>query len=329
MDKIWSDMTSEVEERIHRALQSHPLERIEDGYRLVHAGGAGVGTLRFLPGSDDREGPHVLAIAQIDAEYGSAGFPSFLPTGVQQLNSIAVHGAYRFDRGRLRQTAQYSIYSNEPDIRLAVQIILNAFGGQLPIGRSTALATVSTAVLEQQRAHHQMPAKWQNPPDEESMKAATARLQEQGLVASNDAVSVWAELPMSGDCPSRAIDPTAETALLQVNVDIAHPIAGAGYLASISLPGPPVPANAAEICERLNAWELRQTGFVPRIGAWGLRGPKALFGYACFIPWAEPYPGLHLNAIWWCAQRAAWIRDRFWVAQQGLSLDSVPNPKSV
>ena len=30
------NVTSEVEERIHQALISHPLERIEDGYRLVH-----------------------------------------------------------------------------------------------------------------------------------------------------------------------------------------------------------------------------------------------------------------------------------------------------
>jgi hypothetical protein len=311
-------VTCEVEERIHKALAGHPLERIERGYRLVQPGGAGISTLRLLPANTVRDGLSLVSIAEIDAEYGSVGLPAFHAIGVQRLNSWAVHGAYHAVNGRLRQTAQYSIYSNETAVHLAVQNILNAFGGQLPIGRSTALATASAAVLKQQRAHHKMPGRWQNPLDEESLNAAAGMLQQRGIAASSNATAVWAEVPLSGDCPSRAIDPQAETALLQVNVGVPHPIAGAGYLATISLPLTQVPANAADLCARLNALELLETDFVPRLGAWGLHTPNDLPGYSCFIPSAEPLGAMHMTIMWWCVQRTLWLRERFWGAKVGL-----------
>ncbi len=318
-------MASEVEERIHRALSAHPLEKIDQGYRRVHE--TGISTLRLLPVQGAPQGMHVVAIAEVLTEYKLAGLPSFHAIGVQRLNAMAVHGAYYLSNGQLRQTAQYSIHSDEPAVHLAAQSILNAFGGQLPIGRSTALATSSTAVLEEQRAHHAMPRQWQKPLDEESLKAAATLLQGRGLAASNGPTAVWAEYPLSGDCPSRSIDPQAETALLQVNAGISHPIAGAGYLAAISLPLTRAPANSAAICRRLNAMELEQVDFVPRVGAWGLHGPGDLPGYSCFIPCADPIDGMHLTIMWWCALRAAWIRDRLWVAKSGIQLDALPEAK--
>ena len=319
---------SEVEDRIHKALAPHPLEKIELGYRRVHETGST--TLRLLPVNEVHGGLHLMAVAEIDTKYTpGAGFPSFHPTGVQRLNAMAVYGAYHLSSGKLRQTARYSIYANEPAVHLAVQCILNAFGGQLPIGRSTALSTTSAAVLEQQRAHHAMPRKWQKPLDEASLKATTTALQERGLAASNDATGAWAELPLVGNCPSRSIDPQAETALLQVNVEIPHPIAGAGYLSTISLPLTQAPADCAEICRRLNALELTQSDFVPRLGASALQGPNDLPGYSCFIPCAEPWSDLHLVMMWWCVRRAAWIRDRLWTARVGLHLDAFLKGKSV
>ncbi len=318
-------MTSEVEERIHKALAAHPLERIEHGYRLVHPPGAGISTLRLLPVSAAKEGQQVVAIAEIVAAYDSAGLPSFHPSGVQRLNRMAIYGAYEVRDDQLRQTAKVSIYANEPAAHLVAQSILNAFGGQLPIGRSAALATISAAVLEQQRAHHAMPREWKKPLDEESLKAAAAALQGQGLAASNSATSVWAELPMSGDCPSRSIDPRAETALLQVNTATPHPIAGAGYLATIFLPLPKAPEDPTEICRRLNEMDLEHVEFAPRLGAWGLHGREDMPAYTCFFPAAEALPGFHMAMMWWCARRAAWIRDCFWVANQGIVLDKESN----
>jgi hypothetical protein len=322
-------VTSEVEERIHKALAQHPLERIEQGYRLVHREGAGISTLRLLPVNGVRDGQQVVSVAEIVAEYNSAGLPSFHATGVQRLNSWAVYGSYQLTAGNLRQTAQCSIYSNEPAVHLAVQSILNAFGGQLPIGRSTALATASAAALKQQRAHHAMPGRWAKPLDEEALTAVTATLQQRGLAASNSSTAVWAELPLSGECPSRSIDPLAETALLQVNVGVPHPVAGAGYLATISLPLTQVPVDSAELCARLNALELEETDFVPRLGAWGLHTPNDLLGYSCFIPSTEPLAGLHMTIMWWCVRRAAWLRDRFWSAKDGLQLDALRQERPV
>jgi hypothetical protein len=322
-------MGSEVEDRIHGALKGHPLGRYEEGYRLVHPSGAGISTLRLLPADFVHDGLHVVAIAEILAEYNSAGLPPFHATGVQRLNSMAVHGAYDTRDGRLRQTGQFSIYENEPAAHFVAQSILNAFGAQLPIGRSMALATVSKAALEQQRAHHNMPRQWQQPVDEESLKSATSMLQRRGLAAANNTNSVWAELALGGECPSRAIDPKAETALLQVNLGIPHPIAGVGYLASISLPFAESPKDGAEMCRRLNAAELEQLHFPPRLGAWGLQGPADVPQYNCFIPSAEPYGTLHMTLLWWCALRAAWLRDRYWVAKQGIVWDKAANARAI
>ena len=169
------------------------------------------------------------------------------------------------------------------------------------------------------------PRQWQQPLDEQSLQAARIMFQEKGLAASNNAVAFWTEFPMSGDCPSRSINPQADTALLQVNVGTPHPIAGAGYLATISLPLSEAPANAAEACRRLNALELKQPDFVPRLGAWGLHGSNDLPGYSCFIPCAQPTEDLHKTIMWWCVLRAGWLRTRFWIAKAGLDLPALLN----
>jgi hypothetical protein len=308
---------SEVEERIHKALTSHALERLEDGYRLVHPGGAGVSTLRFLPAAAD--GP-VVAVAEMTADYGGDNFPSFHPLGVQRLNAMAVYGAFELRGSRLHQAARFSIYANEPAPHLASQTILDAFGAQLPIGRSIAMATLSPAVLEEQRAHHAMPREWPKPPDAAALEAATQFLRARGLAASNNDKAVWAELALSGDIPSRAIDPDAPTALLHVLLGVPHPIAGVGYLANISLPLKAAPPDAADLCRRLNALELEQTDFPPRLGAWGLQGPEDVPGYTLFVPARELRDGLHITLLWWCALRAAWLRDHHWAAGAGLRL---------
>jgi hypothetical protein len=315
------EVASEVEQRIHKALAGHPLERIEHGYRLVHPQGAGISTLRLLPANVVRDEWQVVSVAEIVAEYNHVGLPPFSAIGVQRLNSWAVHGAYHLDQRGLRQTAQYSIYAGEPAAHLAAQSILNAFGAQLPIGRSTALATASAAALRQQRTHHAMPARWPKALDEETLQAAAAVLQQHGLAAANNATVLWAEFPLSGDCPSRAVDPHAQTALLQVTVGVPHPVAGAGYLATISLPLTQAPPNAGELCARLNELELAEADFVPRLGAWGLHVPNDLPGYSCFIPSAQPLNGMHMTLMWWCVRRAAWLRDRFWAANVGLKVE--------
>ncbi len=314
-------MVSEVEDRIHRALTKHPLERIEHGYRLEHPNGAGVSTLRLLPADSVHDQMHLAATAEIVAEHGAAGLPAFHAAGLQRLNALSVYGCYQFRDGRLRQTAKYSIYANEAAPHLAAQTILNAFGGQLPLGRSTALATASAAALAEQQSHHRMPQQWPKPVEEKNLAAATAILQQRGLAAANNAVAVWAELPLSGECPSRSIDPRAETAILQVNVASAHPVAGAGYLATITLPPVAATADAASLCARLNELEMQEIEFAPRLGAWGLHAAEDLPGYSCFIPTAERSGALHLTLMWWGVRRAAWLRDHFWLANVGFKRD--------
>jgi len=141
------------------------------------------------------------------------------------------------------------------------------------------------------------------PLDEEALTAATTALRQRGLAASNDATVMWAAFPLSGDCPSRAIDPQAETALLQVTVGTPHPIAGAGYLATISLPLTQAPVDSAEICARLNALELEEIDFRAAARCMGLHTSGDLPGYCFwFIPTAEPMGELHMTLMGWCRQ---------------------------
>lgn len=316
-------MTSDVEARIHRALQAHALERTAQGYRLVHPGGAGVGTLCLRPvaapsppDGEDAARPRVVAIAEITAEHAAPGLPNLHALGLQRLNGMAVYGAYQRVAEGLRQTAQYSIFADEPAPHHAAQSILNAFGGQLPLGRSTVLATVSPAAMKQQRAHHHLPGRWRVPLPVESLRSTAAALQARGIAAGSDETAVWAELPLRGTVPSRSIDPGAETALLRVDTTVAHPIAGAGYLATLRLPWTRPPSEPARLCQELNALEQTLVDFPPRFGAWGLLGRDDLPGYTCFIPATEPFGDAHEALMWWSLWRAAWIRDRCWARLQ-------------
>jgi len=265
--------------------------------------------------------PRVVAIAEITAEHAGPGLPQFHPLGLQRLNAMAVYGAYDASAGGLRQTAQYSVYAHEPAAHLAAQSILNAFGAQLPLGRSTAVATVSEAVMKQQRAHHHLPGRWRVPLPAAAFEASVAALRARGIAASSNATAVWAELPLNGSLPSGSRDPRPETAWLRVDTAVPHPIAGAGYLATLRLPWARPPSRAPELCQKLNALEHAQVDFPPRLGAWGLFGREDLPGYSCFLPVAEPVADLHLTLMWWFVWRAAWIRDRYWVAEQGLCVD--------
>jgi len=301
-------------------LGSHPLERIDGGYRLVHPGNVGTSTLRIRPVDETRNGLRVVGIAEIVAEHGGPGLPNLHATGVQRLNALAVHGAFQIHGGRIRQQAHVSLFANESAVHFVTQTILNAFGAQLPIGRSILLAASSATSLEQQRVHHAMPPHWKEPIEPAALEQAAEILRQRGFAAAHDATSVWAEFPMSGDCPSRNIDPDADTALLQVNTAVPHPIAGAGYLATILLPIRAETPNGADLCRRLNAMELEHVEFSPRLGAWGLHGSKELPGYSYFLPYAAPVADLHTTLILWCARRAAWLRDRYWIARTGLNL---------
>ena len=336
---------TEVEERLHAALSRHALERTATGYRRAHPG-AGTSSLeiRPVPATDAAEpattaadattltttaAPAVpaataTAIVDVVTDYESAGLPSLHAAGIARLNALAVHGAYERHEGRLRQRAQFTLYAVESTAELATRLILEAFGAQLPFGRSVAQSIVSATALEQHRVHHAMPKDWSKPLEEQELRSTVAAMERLGLAAACRGNVVWAELSLHGDCPTRAIDPNAQTALLEVHAGVLHPIAGAGYLASISLPFAARPADPAELCRRLNAAEFELVDFVPRLGAWGMQGTQDLPGYHCFLPCPNPYGGMHHALMWWCAQRAAWIRDRHWDAERGIVFDRVP-----
>jgi len=70
-------VSSEVEERIHRALARHSLERIEHGYLLVHPQGAGVSLLRLLPPMWSAANGRSCRLLRSWLSMGRAGLPAF------------------------------------------------------------------------------------------------------------------------------------------------------------------------------------------------------------------------------------------------------------
>ena len=115
------------------------------------------------------------------------------------------------------------------------------------------------------------------------------------------------------------IDSSTQTALLHVSTDVLHPLAGVGYLATIALPRDPDPREATQLCSALNELEMLQTDFVPRLGAWGLRGLDDDLAYTMFIPTDEPFLNFS-SLINWSILRAIWIRDYCWDQDRGISV---------
>jgi len=114
------------------------------------------------------------------------------------------------------------------------------------------------------------------------------------------------------------LDPTSETALIHVYTDIPHPMAGVGYLGTVALPFDPPPNEVTWWCEHLNAREHERDDFVPRLGAWGMRGVNDQLVYALFWPTDQGNVNAVSNIANWLVQRTHWLRERFWVPGEGL-----------
>ena len=146
-------------------------------------------------------------------------------------------------------------------------------------------------------------------------------LNDRGIVSTIEDGRVTAEVVLSGSATSRMRDPKAETALLGVKTHVPHPLAGVGYLATIALPIDPHRSVLPAWSAILNEQELASTDFVPRLGAWGVRGAGNELVYSQFIPMDLPMRGLQSTIMWWMIKRTIWLRDTFWAPNRGLTVD--------
>jgi hypothetical protein len=277
--------------------------------------------LRFLPADEVKDGLHLVGIAEIETEFAASRVPSLMPAGIQVLNSRSVFGAFYESDGYLRLRTQYSIYEQEPASQLAAALIVKAFNGHLPFGFATARAQFIPDALVKHRAHLDAPRMWRSPVEPAGFEEGARKFRDAGLLATPGPTGICLEVPLSGDCPSRSYDPRAETALLMLETNAPHPLAGVGYVATIALPVDPIGEELVEVCRELNAFEMRQGDFVPRYGAWGVRGLDDELVYAMFLPTSEAWGLLHNTILNWNVQRAIVIRDLFWEEGRGISLN--------
>jgi hypothetical protein len=273
--------------------------------------------LTFQP-TTSGTGPFQLsAVATIETWF-ARGMPDFDPFGLARLNRRAAYGNfYRADDG-VRSKLTFSIYEKEPAADWVAEILLTAFGAQCAFGIGTGQSELSDELLRANRANLEYPRQWTRSVMPEQFEASAERFRSAGLFSTSGQYGFTLEVPLTDGAQSRMIDPTAETALLRVSTDVSHPTAGVGFLGTIALPYDPRPEEIVQWCEYLNAREHEQEDFVPRLGAWGMRGMNNQIVYSLFWPTAQGDATIHQTIMNWLVQRTLWVRDNFWLAGYGL-----------
>jgi hypothetical protein len=90
------------------------------------------------------------------------------------------------------------------------------------------------------------------------------------------------------------------------------------YLATIALPHDPPSEAIPTWCRFLNQKEHKMQDFVPRLGAWGMRGLNNELVYSMF--WPTDQASIDLGTVMnWMVQRTWWIRNRYWSVGVGLT----------
>jgi hypothetical protein len=236
-----------------------------------------------------------------------------------RLNQRAVFGSFFGEDGRLGVRASYCIYEKEPASQWVALILLKVMGEQLALSYGIAECEFAPERLPYNRSNLEYPRRWAKEPDSESITATAERFTERGLASTFGRHGLVLEVPLDGgSATTRMVNPKAETALLHVSVDTPHPIAGVGYLATIALPYDPPSESIPAWCRFLNHEEHKMQDFVPRLGAWGVRGLNNELVYSMF--WPTDQASIDFGTVMnWMVQRTFWLRTRYWLVGGGLT----------
>jgi len=200
-------------------------------------------------------------------------------------------------------------------------LLLKAMGEQLALGFGIYQSEFIENTLSVNRANLEYPRRWVDAPNASAMDENVKRFTQYGLISTRGIHGLVLEVPLNDGPPSRMLNPAAETALLHVSVNILHPLSGVGYLATIALPMDPPKNKIAEWSVFLNSQEHTMQDFVPRLGAWGIRGLKNELVYSMFWPTDRANNQLDATIMNWMVFRAQWIKNRYWSPGVGLTLE--------
>ena len=314
-------MLSEVEAIVRRQLAEHSVEQLDDGY-IINSG-VGTSRLELLRASPNQGDPEVVSIAEITTQFAPNAPPRFDLADIGRLNAMAVHGAYFLSDDVIGMKAQYSIYAHEPAPELAAKAILDTFAGQMALGFSVLAGSLSEERLIRERSFQECPRRWDPPPEPASFSSAAEFFRGRGFVSTSSDTGLSLEAVLSGESPSAMMNAEADTALIHVETNVPHPIAGVGYLATIALPVDLPRSVAPQVCHQLNVLEAQQLDFVPRLGAWGLRGVGEQLVYSQFWPNSQPFGEVHRTLMWWMILRVRWLKTHYWYPSMGIALQEL------
>jgi hypothetical protein len=303
---------SQVVEELYRTLDRYQMERTEFGYR--RSDGNGTTTLSVVPQEWTEGGITIVGFVEVSTAFHDSFQLS--QSYIQKLNGRAVFGAFHSRDGKLHLTAQYPLAAKEPHVPTVMIHVLNAFSGQLPFGFCVAESFLQPEMLKPYAEHHNRPREWRQSLPQDAFDAAVSLFRKRGhCYATRSGFTL--EIPMFlADSPHWG-DPSVQTARLRVSADVVHPIAGVGYLATITLPVRS--RDVAEIASRLNEAELGQPHVFPRFGAWGVRGFNEQLVYSSFLPLDNYISHIHETLMAWMFVRALWIQSHFRDHTEGLS----------
>jgi hypothetical protein len=273
--------------------------------------------LRFQPTTAKNESLGLYATAVIETVF-SERVPAVDEAALARLNRRAVHGNFFCENGRIGLRASCCIYKKEPAVRWIARLLLQAMGEQLALGLGIFQSEFWEETLPFNRANLKFPRQWIVAPNPRHFRDGAERFSALGLVSSSDHNGLTLEVPLEDGPLSRLADPAAVTALLQLKLDVPHPLAGVGCLTTIALPYVPPAATIPEWCRYLNAEEHKMQDFVPRLGAWGMRGIENDLVYSMFWPTSLGDDIRVVSTMNWMVQRTLWIRKRYWLAGSGL-----------
>jgi hypothetical protein len=248
----------------------------------------------------------------------SERWPAPDDAALARVNRRAVFGSFFAENGRLGIRASYCIYEKEPASRWVSILLLRAMGEQLALGYGIVQSEFVEGTLPGNRANLEYPRSWAEAPNPDILRESAERFTQRGLISTHGPHGLILEVILDSGPPSRMISSTAETALLHVSIDTPHPLAGVGYLATIALPYDPPNDAIPDWCRFLNQEEHKMQNFVPRLGAWGMRGLKNELVYSMFWPTDRADGQLDGTIMNWMVQRTFWLRKRYWSTGNGL-----------
>lgn len=281
------------------------VEAIEGGFRLTDGEDVTELTFRHIQPSV-RDNSLATAVA-IETRFAAGSLPKLDHEAIPRLNRLAVLGAFAMKHGQISCWATYPFREPDPNPEGLAFKIIDVFSNQRPVGQGVALSRTSRANFLAVRKALAYPREWSVPVPDAAFDRIARTLADEGHAAMPVPAGLDVVMPLSGQ----------EAALLRVTTGVNHPIAGAGYLATLLLP--PLQRWRAGFawCAMLNDREHALGDFGPRLGAWGLCGTGDQLVYGLFWPETEGIESAVEALMRWMIRRAEWIRDEAWVPGTG------------